>query len=112
LCTNRYVWFDALTNYVSGVNATDPDDPLSSFWPCDCHIIGKDIIRFHCIYWHAMLLSAGLKVPECVFSHGFISAADGRKMSKSFGNVIDPHDMLDKCERRTVSSCHVISFHS
>lgn len=65
-------------------------------WPADAHVIGKDITRFHCIYWPAMLMSAGLPLPKTVLGHGFISAADGRKMSKSFGNVIDPHDMLDK----------------
>ena len=93
-----YVWFDALTNYLSGVNGLDQSDenPLKHFWPADCHIIGKDIIRFHSIYWPAMLMSADLPVPKSSFSHGFVSASDGRKMSKSFGNVVDPHEMLDK----------------
>jgi hypothetical protein len=159
------VWFDALTNYLSGVHGLDPEHPNRDFWPADAHIIGKDIIRFHCIYWPAMLLSAGrgwwgvhcvvvlafgnrtenclaatslthalslslvsfffvlflvcdstihhasriiqiiwygmmsgVPLPKAIFSHGFIAAADGRKMSKSFGNVIDPHDILDRWE--------------
>jgi len=93
-----YVWFDALTNYMSGVHGLDgaANSQLSDLWPADAHIIGKDIIRFHCIYWPAMLLSAGLPLPKAVFSHGFVNSGDGRKMSKSFGNVIDPHAMLDK----------------
>ena len=91
----RYVWFDALSNYLSGVRGLFTEDPLSSFWPCDVHVIGKDITRFHVIYWPAILMSAGVPLPEKVFAHGFISAADGRKMSKSFQNVIDPHDMLN-----------------
>lgn len=91
-----YVWFDALSNYVSGVHGTDPAHPRAHFWPADVHIIGKDIIRFHCIYWPAILLSAGLPLHHRVFAHGFVAAGDGRKMSKSYGNVIDPHDMLNK----------------
>jgi methionyl-tRNA synthetase len=90
-----YVWFDALTNYISGVRGLDPDHELSRYWPASCHIIGKDIIWFHCVIWPCMLLSAGVPLPERVFGHGFVNAADGRKMSKSFGNVVDPHDVLD-----------------
>lgn len=93
-----YVWFDALSNYVTGVNGTDQSDanPNKGMWPADVHIIGKDIIRFHCIYWPAMLMSAGVPLPKTVFAHGFVSDAEGRKMSKSLGNVVDPHDMLNK----------------
>eukprot|EP00931_Biecheleriopsis_adriatica_P072642 TRINITY_DN47078_c0_g1_i1.p1 TRINITY_DN47078_c0_g1~~TRINITY_DN47078_c0_g1_i1.p1 ORF type:complete len:871 (-),score=231.18 TRINITY_DN47078_c0_g1_i1:39-2651(-) len=91
-----YVWFDALINYVSGVDGHDSSKPLSRFWPADMHIVGKDITWFHCVIWPSMLMSAGMKLPKSVVTHGFISGSDGRKMSKSFGNVVDPHDMLDK----------------
>ncbi|CAJ1347866.1 unnamed protein product [Effrenium voratum] len=90
-----YVWFDALVNYLSGVEGT-ASKPLSRFWPANMHIVGKDIIWFHAVIWPAMLMSAGLALPKSVVVHGFIAGADGRKMSKSFGNVVDPHDMLDK----------------
>jgi methionyl-tRNA synthetase len=91
-----YVWFDALTNYVSGVNGLDPSNPLSSYWPASVHIIGKDIIWFHCVIWPCMLMSANVPLPRKVFSHGFVNAADGRKMSKSYNNTVEPHEILDK----------------
>jgi methionyl-tRNA synthetase len=91
-----YVWFDALTNYVSGVYGLDPSNPLSSYWPTVLHIIGKDIIWFHCVIWPCMLMSAGVALPRRVFSHGFVNAADGRKMSKSYNNTVEPHQILDK----------------
>lgn len=91
-----YVWFDALTNYLTGVHALDPGHERSSFWPANHHIIGKDIIWFHCVIWPCMLLSAELPLPESVFSHGFVNDSDGRKMGKSLGNVVDPHDVLNK----------------
>jgi len=90
-----YVWFDALCNYFSAVEGHDPNSPLNRFWPADVHIIGKDITWFHTVIWPAMLMSAGFPLPKCVAVHGFISGADGRKMSKTYGNVINPHDMLD-----------------
>lgn len=88
-----YVWFDALSNYFSGINGHDNTDPLSSFWPANCHIIGKDIIWFHCVIWPCILLSAKIPLPESVYSHGFVNASDGRKMSKSYNNTVDPHDV-------------------
>jgi len=91
-----YVWFDALSNYLSGIHALDADHPLASFWPCNHHIIGKDIVWFHAVIWPCMLMSADLPLPGGIFSHGFVNAADGRKMSKSYDNTVDPHDMLDK----------------
>eukprot|EP00928_Gymnodinium_smaydae_P047058 TRINITY_DN31397_c0_g1_i1.p1 TRINITY_DN31397_c0_g1~~TRINITY_DN31397_c0_g1_i1.p1 ORF type:complete len:903 (+),score=195.37 TRINITY_DN31397_c0_g1_i1:63-2711(+) len=91
-----YVWFDALTNYLSGVNGNDPKAPLSKFWPADMHVIGKDISWFHCVIWPSMLMSAGLPLPKSVVVHGFIAGPDGRKMSKSYGNVVNPHDMLNR----------------
>jgi methionyl-tRNA synthetase len=84
-----YVWFDALINYVTG--AGFPDDPASfaKWWPADLHVIGKDITRFHCIIWPAMLLAAGLELPKTIFGHGYINLPQGR-MSKSSGNVVEP----------------------
>jgi len=91
-----YVWFDALINYISGVDGTDKSKPLSRFWPCTTHVIGKDISWFHAVIWPAMLMSAGIALPKSILVHGHIAGPDGRKMSKSLGNVVDPHDMLDK----------------
>merc|ERR1712226_480503 len=90
-----YVWFDALINYISGVDGIDPSKPLSRFWPADMHIVGKDISWFHSVIWPSMLMSAGMKLPKSIVVHGFIAGPDGRKMSKSYGNVVDPHEELD-----------------
>ncbi|NHU84592.1 methionine--tRNA ligase [Kocuria sp. JC486] len=89
-----YVWVDALTNYLTGVGfpATD-DDAFTRYWPADVHVIGKDIARFHSVYWPAFLWSAGLELPRKVFAHGFLYN-QGEKMSKSVGNVIDPHALI------------------
>lgn len=90
-----YVWFDALTNYLTGCDW--PEGPNARFWPASVHIIGKDITWFHCVIWPCMLWSAGLPLPARVFGHGFVTAADGQKMSKSIGNVVDPFDVLALC---------------
>jgi len=90
-----YVWVDALTNYLTGVGY--PDTGSASFqryWPADLHMIGKDIIRFHAVYWPAFLMSAGIELPRRVFAHGFLFNR-GEKMSKSIGNVVDPIDLVD-----------------
>lgn len=84
-----YVWVDALTNYITGVGFPDASAPLWRYWPADIHVIGKDIVRFHAVYWPAFLMSAGLTSPRRVFAHGFLYNR-GEKMSKSVGNVIDP----------------------
>ncbi|MBM3544927.1 MAG: methionine--tRNA ligase [Alphaproteobacteria bacterium] len=85
-----YVWVDALTNYLTGVGFPDKDsESFKTYWPADVHIIGKDIIRFHAVYWPAFLLSAGIEPPKRVFGHGFLYNR-GEKMSKSTGNVVDP----------------------
>ena len=90
-----YVWLDALTNYLTGVGYPDLGaEDYQAFWPADCHIIGKDIIRFHCVYWPAFLMAAELPLPKTVFAHGFINV-EGQKMSKSIGNVIAPQDLID-----------------
>ncbi len=90
-----YVWLDALTNYITGVGYPDMDAAsFKKFWPADFHVIGKDIIRFHCIYWPAFLMAANIALPKKVFAHGFINV-QGQKMSKSVGNVIAPQDLLD-----------------
>lgn len=91
-----YVWFDALTNYASGVYALDKKHPESKWWPADVHVIGKDIAWFHCVIWPAMLMSGGVPVPKSVWVHGFVAGPDGRKMSKSLGNVVNPHEALDQ----------------
>ncbi|MGY3233409.1 MULTISPECIES: methionine--tRNA ligase [unclassified Bradyrhizobium] len=90
-----YVWVDALTNYITGVGFPDETDKNWRYWPADVHIIGKDIIRFHAVYWPAFLLSAGLPLPKRVYAHGFLFNR-GEKMSKSVGNVVDPFNLADQ----------------
>ena len=90
-----YVWVDALTNYITGVGYPDEDDARWHYWPADVHIIGKDIIRFHAVYWPAFLMSAGVPVPKRVYAHGFLFNR-GEKMSKSVGNVVDPFSFADQ----------------
>ena len=90
-----YVWVDALTNYISGVGFPDESDANWHYWPADLHIIGKDIIRFHAVYWPAFLLSAGIPVQKRVYAHGFLFSR-GEKMSKSVGNVVDPFNLADQ----------------
>lgn len=89
-----YVWVDALTNYLTGTGFPDDTARYERFWPADVHIIGKDIIRFHAVYWPAFLMSAKLPLPKQVFGHGFLLHR-GEKMSKSLGNVVDPLDLAD-----------------
>ena len=89
-----YVWVDALTNYLTATGFPAEDGPRAAFWPADLHVIGKDIVRFHAIYWPAFLMSAGLPLPKRVFGHGFLFNR-GEKMSKSVGNVIDPFTLAD-----------------
>jgi methionyl-tRNA synthetase len=90
-----YVWVDALTNYITGVGFPDEADTNWRFWPADVHIIGKDIIRFHAVYWPAFLMSAGLPLPKRIYAHGFVLHR-GEKMSKSLGNVADPTAMAER----------------
>jgi methionyl-tRNA synthetase len=89
-----YVWVDALNNYLTGCGFPDEASPRWRNWPADVHIIGKDIVRFHTVYWPAFLMSAGLPLPKRVFGHGFLFNR-GEKMSKSVGNVIDPFTLAD-----------------
>src|SRR6266852_1226434 len=90
-----YVWVDALTNYITAVGYPDTESPtFRRYWPADLHVIGKDIVRFHAVYWPAFLMSAGVEVPRRIFSHGFLFNR-GEKMSKSVGNVIDPFALAD-----------------
>ncbi len=88
-----YVWVDALTNYITGLGFPDEEGLFARYWPADLHVIGKDIVRFHAVYWPAFLMSAGIAPPERVFAHGFLFNR-GEKMSKSVGNVIDPFDLI------------------
>ncbi len=90
-----YVWLDALTNYITAIGYPDEgSDDFKKFWPADYHVIGKDITRFHAIYWPAFLMSADLPLPKTIFAHGFINVA-GTKMSKSIGNVLSPNELID-----------------
>ena len=90
-----YVWVDALTNYITGVGFPDEADANWRYWPADVHIIGKDIIRFHAVFWPAFLMSAGVALPKRVYAHGFLFNR-GEKMSKSVGNVVDPFNLADQ----------------
>jgi methionyl-tRNA synthetase len=90
-----YVWVDALTNYVTatGLLEGDGSGPRAAYWPANIHVIGKDIVRFHAVYWPAFLMAAGLPLPKAVFGHGFLTVR-GEKMSKSVGNIVDPFDLV------------------
>ena len=91
-----YVWLDALTNYISALNFPNMEDKkYKDFWPADVHIIGKDILRFHAVFWPAFLLAAKLPLPKRVFGHGWI-LSDDKKMSKSLGNILDPLEIINK----------------
>ncbi len=90
-----YVWFDALTNYVSAVGFPDDLATFEHYWPADAHVIGMDITRFHCLYWPAMLLSAGLPLPKQIAVHGFMTL-EGAKISKSTGNIVHPIQLVDE----------------
>ena len=89
-----YVWYDALINYITGAGFPDDMDAFARWWPADLHVIGKDIARFHTVFWPAMLWSAGLEAPRRVWVHGWLLAAGGERMSKSRGNFYDPNDFV------------------
>ena len=89
-----YVWYDALINYITGAGFPDDPEAFARWWPADLHVIGKDIARFHTIFWPAMLWSAGLEAPRHVWVHGWLLAAGGERMSKSRGNFLDPNDFV------------------
>jgi methionyl-tRNA synthetase len=89
-----YVWYDALINYITGAGFPEDMDAFERWWPADLHVIGKDIARFHTIFWPAMLWSAGLEAPRRVWVHGWLLAAGGERMSKSRGNFLDPNDFV------------------
>jgi methionyl-tRNA synthetase len=90
-----YVWLDALTNYITGVGYPDCGEQWERYWPADVHLIGKDVVRFHAVYWPAFLMSAGIALPKQVYGHGFLLSR-GEKMSKSIGNVVDPIGLADR----------------
>ena len=89
-----YVWLDALTNYITGLGYPDETELWKRYWPADVHLIGKDVVRFHAVYWPAFLMSAGIELPKTVFGHGFLLSR-GEKMSKSVGNVVDPFSLAE-----------------
>jgi methionyl-tRNA synthetase len=90
-----YVWVDALTNYITAIDFPDDEQGrFARYWPADLHVIGKDIVRFHAVYWPAFLISAGLEPPRRIFAHGFLFNR-GEKMSKSVGNVVDPFALTE-----------------
>ncbi len=91
-----YVWFDALLNFYSALSYARPGEDLTStFWPADCHLIAKDILRFHAVYWPALLMAAGLPLPRRMYVHGYL-LMEGEKMSKSLGNVLDPFEAIER----------------
>jgi methionyl-tRNA synthetase len=90
-----YVWFDALINYISGVGYPERNGLFERYWPADLHVIGKDITRFHCVIWPAMLLSAGVPLPKTVLGHGWV-LFQGEKLSKSLGNIVNPLELADR----------------
>jgi methionyl-tRNA synthetase len=97
-----YVWLDALANYITAVGYPDTDnEDFRSFWPADVHMVGKDILRFHAVYWPAFLMAAGLELPKRIFAHGWWTN-EGQKISKRLGNVIDPHELIAKYGRDQV----------
>jgi methionyl-tRNA synthetase len=96
-----YVWFDALLNYITGIGYGTDEERFSRLWPADVHVIGKDITRFHCALWPAMLMSAGLPLPRRVFGHGFVyrkneETGEVQKLSKSLGNVVEPMELIER----------------
>ncbi|WP_375326791.1 methionine--tRNA ligase [Candidatus Tisiphia endosymbiont of Nemotelus uliginosus] len=90
-----YVWLDALTNYISALGYPDTQGNYNKFWPADVHVMGKDILRFHAVYWPAFLMAAGLEPPKSIMAHGWWTN-EGQKISKSLGNVIDPLKLIDE----------------
>lgn len=110
-----YVWIDALTNYLSALGYPNMDDKVAAYWPCALHVVGKDIIRFHAVYWPAMLMAADLPLPKRIFAHGWWTK-DGQKISKSIGNVIDPLELVEKVciclHRRPYVNCNQLAYYS
>ena len=96
-----YVWVEALQNYITAIGYGDDEKKFNKYWPADVHLIAKDIVKFHCIFWPAILLAVGLKLPKKVFVHGFFTV-NGQKMSKTLGNAIDPIFLVDKYGADTV----------
>ncbi|MHC1698527.1 MAG: methionine--tRNA ligase [Geobacteraceae bacterium] len=90
-----YVWFDALTNYITALGYPNESENMTNFWPADVHLIGKDILRFHAVYWPTFLMAAGLPLPQKVFAHGWWTV-EGQKMSKSLQNVVEPNMLIDR----------------
>jgi methionyl-tRNA synthetase len=90
-----YVWLDALTNYLTGLGYPDGGALWDRYWPADVHLIGKDVVRFHAVYWPAFLMSAGIALPKMIYGHGFLLER-GEKMSKSLGNVVDPIELAER----------------
>ncbi len=99
-----YVWFDALGTYITGIGYGIDEKQFQKYWPADIHVIGKGILRFHAVYWPAILISAGLKLPKTIFVHGYITV-EGHKMSKSIGNIVDPFVLIEKYGADSLRYC-------
>jgi len=91
-----YVWFDALTNYINGIGYLTDDKKFNSYWQGAVHVVGKDILLHHCVYWPTMLMGMGVDLPKNILIHGFWMGSEGKKISKSLGNVIDPYEIINK----------------
>ncbi|MBN1170355.1 methionine--tRNA ligase [Candidatus Micrarchaeota archaeon] len=107
----QYVWVDALSTYLTGIGYGTDDELFNKYWPADVHVIGKGILRFHAVYWPAILLSGGVKLPKTIFVHGYITV-EGQKMSKSLGNIVDPFFLIEKYGVDPVRYCLLSEIHT
>jgi methionyl-tRNA synthetase len=105
-----YVWIDALANYISALGYPNEEGDFDKYWPAALHVVGKDILRFHAVYWPAFLMAANMPLPKRVFAHGWWTK-EGEKISKSLGNVIDPVQLVEQVCIRVFLVCVCVDFH-